>query len=715
MIYKLLKLRIYSVQKFLLMILLFGIVNQIPFAQNRAIDSLITILDSAKEDTNKVNTFLELINTTFNKSDYKISLHYADESLVLSEKLNYKKGIAWSWLWIAKNNGNLNNYEELLKITSRLLTDTSDRLITAHVYMDQGIAYFHQDKYTEALKNLSLALRIWEEMDDKVHVAFCYSKIGSIYSFQGHYDEAIKYELIALKIQQDIGDKRHSAETHYNIGCTQYLLGNYSEALSHYIAGLKLYEEVQEKLGISMSYNSLGNLYIDMGNDSLARQYYLASLKSAQEIGDKSGMAIGYGNIGLMYKDDGNYPEALINLFLAVNIYQEIGDKYGTENCFGNIGHTYSQQNNLPEALKYYFASLKIAQEIGDTLGMALSYSDIGIAYFNQHKTSDGRKWLKKCLDISKNLGKKDLIRQTYEKLAEIERQTGNYKMAYDYHINYSLYNDSLFNEKSKKLMTEMKEKYESEKKENEIALLNNEKEVQTLDLKKQKLAKNYLIASLSLMTILSIFVYRNYRTKQKLKLQTLRNKIASDLHDDVGSTLSSISIFSQMAQQQSKEVIPMLETIGDSSRKMLDAMADIVWTIKPENDQFEKIILRMRSFAFELLGAKNIDFEFQADDEVSNMKLSMEVRKNLYLIFKEATNNLVKYSSADRAFFTIKKEASNLSMLIRDNGKGFDVANVKEGNGLTNMKKRAKEIGAQFMIDSQPGNGTTIQLKLAV
>ena len=106
--------------------------------------------------------------------------------------------------------------------------------------------------------------------------------------------------------------------------------------------------------------------------------------------------------------------------------------------------------------------------------------------------------------------------------------------------------------------------------------------------------------------------------------------------------------------KQQSKELIPMLESIGESSRKMLDAMADIVWTINPENDNFEKIILRMRSFAYELLGAKKIDFEFNADDTVAKMKLPMDVRKNLYLIFKEATNNMVKYADADRAFFSI-------------------------------------------------------------
>ena len=94
-----------------------------------------------------------------------------------------------------------------------------------------------------------------------------------------------------------------------------------------------------------------------------------------------------------------------------------------------------------------------------------------------------------------------------------------------------------------------------------------------------------------------------------------MRNKIASDLHDDVGSTLSSIAIFSEVAQQQTKEVIPMLNTISESARKMLDAMADIVWSINPNNDSMQKIIVRMREFAIMLLEGKNIRFNFHIDE----------------------------------------------------------------------------------------------------
>jgi len=258
-------------------------------------------------------------------------------------------------------------------------------------------------------------------------------------------------------------------------------------------------------------------------------------------------------------------------------------------------------------------------------------------------------------------------------------------------------------------------QKAESEKKQNQVLILNKENDIQTLQIKKQKQFRNYMLVGFALLILTASFAYYSYRTRQQLKVQKLRNKIASDLHDDVGSTLSSISMFSQMAQQQSKETIPLLDSIGDYSRKMLDAMADIVWTINPENDQFEQIILRMRNFAYDLLGTKNIEFEFDADEDVTNMKLSMDVRKNIYLIFKEATNNMAKYSGADQALFSIKNEKNNLIMVIHDNGKGFNMSQATSGNGLRNMRKRAEEMGADLTIESGSGKGTTIELSIAV
>jgi len=143
----------------------------------------------------------------------------------------------------------------------------------------------------------------------------------------------------------------------------------------------------------------------------------------------------------------------------------------------------------------------------------------------------------------------------------------------------------------------------------------------------------------------------------------------------------------------------------------VIDAMSDIVWTINPENDSFENIILRLRSLAYNLLRAKDIEFTFKADETLNHLKLSLEKRRNFYLIFKEALNNLIKYSRAKRVQISLLHDSNRITLLIRDDGLGFDTTKKYNGNGLTNIRKRAEEINAQLNIESGEGIGTSIQL----
>ena len=206
--------------------------------------------------------------------------------------------------------------------------------------------------------------------------------------------------------------------------------------------------------------------------------------------------------------------------------------------------------------------------------------------------------------------------------------------------------------------------------------------------------------------------IYR-YRLQQINKLQTVRNNIASDLHDDIGSTLNSISIYSEVAKQQAGKEIPALEMIGQNSRKIIESMSDIVWTINPENDSFEKIIVRMRSFAHQLLKAKKVEYTFEVDEMLNSITLPMQVRKNFYLVFKEAVTNLVKYSGASRVAISLTDENKTIVLKIRDNGIGIPINPETQGNGLINMKRRAQEINASLNIVSLNGEGTGIELTL--
>ncbi len=209
--------------------------------------------------------------------------------------------------------------------------------------------------------------------------------------------------------------------------------------------------------------------------------------------------------------------------------------------------------------------------------------------------------------------------------------------------------------------------------------------------------------------------IYYN-RMQQLRDIHRIRNKIASDLHDDLGATLSSISIMSELVNQQVKDQSPqassMLEKIGSSSRHMIESVNDMVWIINPQNDSFENIIKRMRTFASEILAAKDIAFHFNFDKSLIQSKLKMDLRRNFYLIFKEAVNNIAKYSSATNAFVKILNRENNLKMTIRDDGNGFEINTVKAGNGLLNMQHRAEVMKARFNLESIAGKGTIIELE---
>jgi len=308
-------------------------------------------------------------------------------------------------------------------------------------------------------------------------------------------------------------------------------------------------------------------------------------------------------------------------------------------------------------------------------------------------------------------IGAKDIANTSYDYLSNVYEKMNDWKNAFRFQKLHFQMNDSLFNEAKSKQLTEMKAKYESETKEKAIALLTKDKEIQNIAIKKQTLLKNSFIGGFGLVIVLFFFIYKNFRTRQKLKLETIRNNIAADLHDDIGSTLNSISLFSEVAKQEAGKPIPALEQIGVSARKIIDAMSDIVWTINPENDTFENVIARMRSLAYLLLKAKGIEFTFKADESLNQVSLPMLARKNVYLLFKEATNNIVKYSNASRASFHLSLVNKNVKMVIRDSGVGFDMENAQMGNGIKNMRRRAAEIDGQLTIESAEGNGTNIEL----
>jgi ligand-binding sensor domain-containing protein/signal transduction histidine kinase len=202
------------------------------------------------------------------------------------------------------------------------------------------------------------------------------------------------------------------------------------------------------------------------------------------------------------------------------------------------------------------------------------------------------------------------------------------------------------------------------------------------------------------------------YRLTQLLRLERMRTRIATDLHDDLGANLTRIAILSEVAKQQNDGPAPTLNAIADIARESVTAMSDIVWAINPERDNLLELTRRMRQLAEEVFTTREIQLAFNAPDFAPEFKLDVNVRRDLYLIFKEAVNNAARHSGCTRAVIQMQMSGAQLHLTVSDNGRGFDPAQASDGNGLSSMHNRAKALGGELHIETGVGQGARVHLR---
>jgi signal transduction histidine kinase len=226
---------------------------------------------------------------------------------------------------------------------------------------------------------------------------------------------------------------------------------------------------------------------------------------------------------------------------------------------------------------------------------------------------------------------------------------------------------------------------------------------------------RDYLLWAIGILIVLFIlvFYYRRYRLKKQMEIEKIRSNIAADFHDELGSTLSSIALYTEIAgnddfsnMQRTRNI---LSQIGESSRKTISAMHDMIWSIQPNKDSMQDVICRMREYAYPLAELKKIILTFVVEKEVQDLNISMEGRKNIFLIFKEALNNAFKYSHASTITIHINKHNQLINLEIKDDGSGFDTDKISQGNGIRNMYKRAEQLGGKLFIKTGTQSGTSI------
>jgi signal transduction histidine kinase len=207
------------------------------------------------------------------------------------------------------------------------------------------------------------------------------------------------------------------------------------------------------------------------------------------------------------------------------------------------------------------------------------------------------------------------------------------------------------------------------------------------------------------------------YRLRQVLQLERVRTRIATDLHDDIGSSLTQIAVLSEGVRRnlngQGGTAATQLSRVAELSRELVDSMSDIVWSINPQRDHLSDLAYRMRRFASDVFTARDIEFDFTAPEHGEHTAVRAEVRRQTFLIFKECAHNIVRHAGCDRVEVVLKTGRHRLMLKMHDNGRGFAMAENAHGHGLASMERRAREMGGRLDISSAPGRGTAIALSV--
>jgi len=546
-----------NLQKLYIFFALCGLVLNV-FGQNKKLDSLFTVLKITKEDTIKINT-LNTLACEFRSNNSDTAIYLANQALILSQKIDYKMGMADAYLWGGTAVNTLGKFEEAIKQLTK----------AKNIY---------EQLLTTGAKNI---LKI------KKHLASSCNNIGNVYLNQGNYGKAVENYLVSLKIREEIGDKNSIAASYNNIGMVYDYQGNYPKALENYFFSLKIREEIADKPGIAGNYNNIGIIYSIQGNYQKALENYFASLKIRKEIGDKRGIAGCFNNIGSVYRNQRNYPKALENQLASLKINQEIGDKKGTSVCYNNIVSVYLSQGDYSKALKNSFVPLKISEEIGYKEGIDDAYINIGIANTKLNHFPLAMEYLIKALLLSKEIGSKDYIKESYKGLAEADSASGDYKQAFSDYKQYIIYRDSLFNEENIKKTVQAQMQYDFDKKET-IAKEEQEKKdlANTEQRKQQRTIIFSVITGLILVLLFSTFLYRRFKVTQKQNMVIQQQKQEVEKQRELADSRRII------AEEQKQVIEKQKHLVEEHQKEIVDSITyakRLQQAILPSNEEITK------------------------------------------------------------------------------------------------------------------------------
>ncbi len=591
---------------------------------------------------------------------------------------------------------------------------------------------------SDSKKSISYA-REAAKLSDQFHFpigkAKAFNSIGIAYDIIGNYDSALHYYQASLAISKKENNKKQIANTLNNIGLVEWNKGEYGHALNNYLSSLKLFEEINSKKGQANTLSNIGLIYTDLKNFQEALRYHQQALKIREELKDDYGIGVSLTNIGRSYSDLKDTKTALEYSLRAIIVKEKTEDLYGLAISYNNTGIIYYEMNDLDKSMTYHLKALPIRIELDDQYGLITTYNNISAIYNDKKEYQNALSYSLKSLSLAEELKSGSKLRKVYKDVSHGYKELKDYEKALYYHEKYSILNDSIFSEESARQIVEMQAKYESEKKDLILSKQTLELNKNQLEIKNQKMQRNILIGSFLLLILLTYLFYNRYKLKQKEERQRdlihqqesrsraiieaeekERIRIAQELHDGIGQQLSAVKLNMSSLQSSLGNSNAEHQLLLQNAIEIIDESVNEVRTVS-HNMMPNALIksglgIAVREFLNRISSTDKLKIELEING--LNERLESTTETILFRVLQEIVNNMIKHSEASVVNIQLIRYGDELTMMIEDNGVGFDPDNIKsDGIGLKNIRSRIEYLNGTVHFDSRPGKGTTISIEV--
>lgn len=600
---------------------------------------------------------------------------------------------------------------------------------TAEAYSIYGEMAAAASRNTEALSYVNKAMALYVSIKDIAGVAAMHNNLSNIHESMGDLKRATTSALNAIKIYGQLKDKAGQAKAMMNVGTIFFRQNDYKTALDYEFKALKIREELKNEEDLMYSYSIIGTMYQYMKKEQESIVYHKKSLAISEKLNLPNNIGIDNVNIAKVFVALNRATEAKSYFLNAIPAFQKIGNIRGLRHAYEGLSGVAEKVGKIDEAISWQNKAIEIFKNGDD------AYTELAM-YINRHRIYALQKnyiAAEKDLLASEAIVKKQKMVDELQNIKHLQLDNylamGDVKKAKAALDEFLVYKDSTLNSTSLKQINELKTKYETEEKENQ---LNKSK---LLLVKKENEARTrnmwlFSMVGIALLTIAaSLYSYKQQQQKHTLKTEILKidgeNKlneqrldISRNLHDNIGSQLTFINSFMEtlklMSDAKDEAINDRINNISIFTKEAIVELRDTVWALNSDELSFDDLRLRILNYVDKAQTAKeNIKFKFEVEEYLESVKFSSAQGINLYRTIQEAVNNAIKYANATEIIIQTKLENADLAISIADNGIGFDPQNSYKGNGLYNMKKRIEELGGELVLTSKIGEGTQVQIIL--